>query len=59
MKRINLIALLVAVNCQLSIVNCYAQPQKSRVQNNNRPTAVRNNANSTAVGTDRASLMFL
>ena len=58
MKRINLIALLVAVNCQLSIVNCYAQPQKSRVQNNNRPTAVRNNANSTAVGTDRASLMF-
>ena len=35
-----------------------AQPQKSRVQNNNRPTAVRNNANSTAVGTDRASLMF-
>ncbi len=58
MKRINLIALLIAVNCQLSIVNCYAQPQKSRVQNNNRPTAVRNNANSTAVGTDRASLMF-
>ena len=58
MKRINLIALLVAVNCQLSIVNCYAQPQKSRVQNNNRPTAVRNNANSTAVGMDRASLMF-
>ncbi|MCR5043033.1 MAG: gliding motility protein GldN [Bacteroidaceae bacterium] len=35
-----------------------AQPQKSRVQNNNRPTAVRNNANSTAVGMDRASLMF-
>jgi gliding motility associated protien GldN len=58
MKRINLIALLIVVNCQLSIVNCYAQPQKSRVQNNNRPTAVRNNANSTAVGTDRASLMF-
>jgi gliding motility associated protien GldN len=55
MKRINLIALLIAVNCQLSIVNCYAQPLKSRVQNNNR-TAAKNN--STAVGTDRASLMF-
>ena len=53
MKRINLIALLIAVNCQLSIVNCYAQPQKSRVQN------ARNAAkNTSATGTDRASLMF-
>ncbi len=55
MKRINLIALLIAVNCQLSIVNCYAQPQKSRVQNA-RTAAARNNT--TALGNDRASLMF-
>ena len=54
MKRINLIALLIAVNCQLSIVNCYAQPQKSRVQNNRNTTAPK----SGAAGTDRASLMF-
>ena len=33
-----------------------AQPQRSRVQNNNRPAAARNNT--TTVGTDRASLMF-
>jgi len=54
MKRINFIALLILVNCQLSIVNCYAQPQKSRVQNNRTAAA----KNSTSVGTDRASLMF-
>ncbi len=54
MKRINLIVLLIVVNCQLATVNCFAQPQKSRVQNN-RTTAARNAA---AVGTDRASLMF-
>ena len=56
MKRINLIALLVVVSCQLSTVNCLAQPQKSRVQqNNNRTTTAQKNA---AVGTGRASLMF-
>ncbi len=54
MKRINLIVLLIVVNCQLATVNCFAQPQKSRVQNN-RTTAARN---ASAVGTDRASLMF-
>ena len=54
MKRINLIVLLIVVNCQLATVNCFAQPQKSRVQNN-RTTAA---GNGGGVGTDRASLMF-
>ena len=51
MKRILFI---LTTLCVVGAVN--AQPQKSRVQNNNRPTAARNKA--TAVGTDRASLMF-
>ncbi|MBO4674182.1 MAG: gliding motility protein GldN [Bacteroidaceae bacterium] len=55
MKRINFIAMLVVVSCQLSTVNCLAQPQKSRVQNA-RTTTAKNTA--TAVGQDRASLMF-
>lgn len=53
MKRINLIALLIVASCQLSTVNCLAQPQKSRVQN--ARNAARNTAASAA---DRASLMF-
>ena len=35
-----------------------AQPQKSRVQNNNRATAAKTNTSAAAPGTDRASLMF-
>ena len=57
MKRINLIALLVVVSCQLSTVNCLAQPQKSRVQNNRTTTAAKNTT-AAAPGTSRASLMF-
>ena len=56
MKRINLIALLVVVSCQLSTVNCLAQPQKSRVQNTRTTTAAKNTT--AAPGTSRASLMF-
>ena len=57
MKRINFIALLFVVSCQLSTVNCLAQPQKSRVQNNNRTTAAKTTT-AAAPGTSRASLMF-
>ena len=35
-----------------------AQPQKSRVQNNNRTTAAKTNTSAAAPGQDRASLMF-
>ena len=51
MKRILFI---LTTLCMVGVLN--AQPQKSRVQNNNRPTAARNKT--AAAGTDRASLMF-
>lgn len=51
MKRILFI---LTTLCVVGVLN--AQPQKSRVQNNNRPTAARNKT--AAAGTDRASLMF-
>lgn len=51
MKRILFI---LTTLCMVGVLN--AQPQKSRVQNNNRPAAARNKT--AAAGTDRASLMF-
>lgn len=51
MKRILFI---LTTLCMVGAVS--AQPQKSRVQNNNRPAAARNKT--AAAGTERASLMF-
>lgn len=54
MKRTNIIAWLLVASCQLSTLHCLAQPQKSRVQNARTAAAKK----TSAVGTDRASLMF-